>query len=265
MRTNANRPAALGVARPGRSTAPRWPSCGSPSGPSWSSARSGPGAYGWTDTLYAGPDPPVHLPLARLGAPARTRRHPGARRGHGAAGVAIALGWRTAAGVRRAAGGVRVDRADRRHHLPQPLLVRHPRWPARRGRPVRRGDEPRRPPARRLAGRSPAAGCGCCGSRSASSTSSAGIAKLQRRLAGRRPCRCGSGCPARADLPGGRPRCSTWPSTAHVLVGRRRRVRLPRRARCCCGGGPGRWRGSSLVGVPRRAPGRCSRSACSRG
>ena len=44
-----------------------------------------------------------------------------------------------------AAGEPRVDRADRRHHLPQPLLVPHPRRGARGGRAAGSGAVARRP------------------------------------------------------------------------------------------------------------------------
>ena len=125
-------------------------------------------------------------------------------------------GWRTRLAARAAAGDVRVDRADRRHHLPQPLLVPDPGGRAGGGRAARRGGEPRRPPGRRPAPRSPAGGCGCCGSRSAWSTCSPGWPS----------CRATGSCralplrlwlPARADLPLVGP-LLVEPATAHVLA-----------------------------------------------
>ena len=185
--------------------------------------------------------------------------------------AAGAGGRRSAGGTRRRCvvllAGVRLDRADRRHHLPEPLLVRDPG--RRCSMVVAPMDAALSLDARRSAGgadRRVAVGwVWLLRFQVAVVYVFAGLAKLQADWLVRRAARCGCGCPARAGLPVVGPLLAE-PATAHVLqLGRAPLFDCLDRRRCCCGGGPGccAWVGGRRL--PRGHVDRCSRSACSRG
>ena len=264
----ARRKPATGAGRRGRrarSTPARWPSCASRSALVGRAQRRADRrlrldrlalrrarrhrftylGFGWVPQPTRGAD-------AGLLVACSAWRSLGARRSGGAPGCA-ALGVLVALGV---------DRADRRHHLPQPLLVPHPGGALAVVAPLGAGVSL---DARRAGGPThggPRAGCGCCGSRWGWSTPSpAWPSSRPTGSCGRCPLRLW--LPARADLPlsGG---CWASTATAHALRRRRRRCSTASSCRSCCGGAPG-WRPGSCWWSSTSARGPCSRSASSPG
>ena len=140
------------------------------------------------------------------------------------------------AGHRGVLRGLHLDRADRRHDLPQPLLVREPGrppavLPARRRQPV---DERPGGAAERTVPRW--APCTCCGPRSPWCTASPGWPS-STTTGWSTPCRCACGSQlatgwarsTRCSTNGGWRTCCRWPA---------RRSTAPS-CPCCCGGGLG--------------------------
>ena len=212
------------------------------------SARSGSWPTAGSTPLYAGPTHRFTYLGLRLGAAAARRGDAPAAGGR--AGGSPAWPWRSAGAAGSAAvgaaGRVRLDRADRRHHLPQPLLVPHPARRPVRGRPARSGAVASTPVRRADPARSPGGGCGCCGSRSGSSTPSPGWPSCSPTgCCG--PCRSSCGSRPAADAAAGRAAARAARGGRTLFADRRGRVRLPRSCRCCCGGGPGRAAWLALV------------------
>ena len=124
--------AACGPGRRARSTAARWRSCASRSGAVGLLSAARIVAYGWIDPSTPGPRHRfTYLGFGWVPQPTASQMRGLRRR---------CWRWRRwpscsagapAGAPRRSLREPRVDRADRRHHLPQPLLVPHPgrrRW-----------------------------------------------------------------------------------------------------------------------------------------
>ena len=234
---------------PRRSTAARWPSCGSRSGAVGLLSAARIVAYGWIDSPLRRARP-TGSPTSGFGWVPQPTAAADARRWWRCSALASAAlaaraggpGWRRAGLLREP----RVDRADRRHHLPQPLLVPHPASPrsavvAPLGRALSLD-------ARRAGGPATVAAGWVWLLRFQVGVvyAFAGLAKLQPDWLVR-------ALPARALAPGPRRRAGARAAGRH-----RRRPPTSSRSpappstasssRCCCGGGPGSPAWLVLVG-----------------
>ena len=221
-------------------------------------------AYGWVDSLYAGP----RHRFTYLGfgwVPQPTVGQMRALLAAAGAGLARACCWAGAPGCSAVAFLVAfawielIDATTYLNHYWFLTLL----GGAGGGGPPRSGAEPRCPPGRGAEHRGAGLGLAAAlpGRRGLRVR---GAGQAAARLAGAGPAARALAARRVADVPGARPArglgrpCRTSFAVAGAAV------RLPHRARCSCGGAPGSPPGSCWS-RSTSALGRCSRSACSRG